>query len=248
MAVPTQSAADVADEYLAFQFAVLSLLSRVATHKLVKVVACTHAGELAPWGTVDVIPLVGQVAGSGQVVPHGTVYRLPYFRVQGGKNAVIMDPELDDIGLAAFCDRDSSAVRRDPEAAVSNANAGKATPPGSARQYDMADGMYFGGFLNGVPEQYIQYNADGIKVLSPTLVRVEAPRIELVGEVFQSAGDFHIADNLTVGGNTQMAGNLNVDGDITVPTGDVTAGTITLKTHHTSGVTPGGGTSGPPVP
>lgn len=248
MAVPTQTAADVADEYLAFQFAVKSLLSRISTHKLVKVVSCTNAGGVAPYGFVDVIPLVGQVAGSGQIVPHGTVYRLPYKRLQGGLNAVIIDPEPDDIGLAAFCDRDISAVKADPEAAVANVNAAKTNTPGSARQYDMADGVYFGGFLNPQPTQYVQFlpGGAGIKVLSPTLVRVEAPTLELVGEVFQTEGDFHIADNLTVGGNTQMAGNLNVDGNITVPSGQVTVQGIGATTHkHPTAPT---GPVSPPIP
>jgi phage baseplate assembly protein V len=48
--------------------------------------------------------------------------------------------------------------------------------------------------------------------------------------------------------STVMTGNLRVDGSITVPTGDVTAGNITLKTHKHGGVVPGGGTSGGPVP
>lgn len=231
MATSLQNPRDVASDYLALVFVIQQLLGRLSTVTLVKVVACTNDGGLAPWGTVDVIPLVNQVTGDGETIPHGTLFKLPYFRLQGGKNAVIIDPEPDDIGMAAFCSRDISAVKADPTAAVANANANKGgAPPGSARQFDMADGLYLGGFLNGQPEQYVQFNASGITVVSPTKVRVQAPTIELAGAVHQTNGDVTIA------------------GNITLPTGDVTAGSIGLKTHHHSGVQTGGGTSGPPVP
>lgn len=236
MAVSIQKPFDVADEYHALAFVIQSLLSRVATVALVKVAKCTNSGGVAPYGFVDVIPLVNQVTGDRQSVPHGTLFRLPYARLQGGINAVILDPQVDDIGLAAFCSRDISAVKADPAAAISNANAGKGgAPPGSARQFDMADGLYLGGFLNGTPEQYVQFNADGITVLSPTKVRVEAPTIELVGAVVQTGGD------------VSMAQNLQVDGTISSDT-DVLADGISGKNHTHGGVQAGGSNTAPPNP
>lgn len=50
------------------------------------------------------------------------------------------------------------------------------------RQFDYADGIYIGGVLNGVPEQYIQYSDTGIHMHSPTKVRITAPEIELDAE------------------------------------------------------------------
>ncbi len=236
MAVSIQKPLDVADEYLTLQFIIQQILSRAATLTLVKVVACTNSGGLSPFGFVDVIPLVNQVTGDRQSVPHGTLFRLPYFRLQGGTNAVILDPQPDDIGMAAFCSRDISAVKADPAAAVTNANAGKGgAPPGSARQFDMADGLYLGGFLNGTPEQYVQFNADGITVLSPTKVRVEAPTIELVGAVVQTGGD------------VSMAQNLHVDGTISSDT-DVLADGISGTAHTHGGVQAGVSNTAPPNP
>ncbi|MEB0167947.1 phage baseplate assembly protein V [Pseudomonas sp. CCC4.4] len=46
----------------------------------------------------------------------------------------------------------------------------------------------------------------------------------------------------------QFHGPISVDNSVTVTGGDVVADTISLKTHHTSGVQPGSGTSGPPTP
>lgn len=234
MAVSFQQPYTTADDYHALTFVIQQLLSRVATVTLVKVVKCTNAGGVAPYGFVDVIPLVNQVTADGQSVPHGTLYRLPYARLQGGVNAVILDPQVDDIGLAAFCSRDISAVKADPAAAISNANASKGgAPPGSARQFDMADGLYLGGFLNGVPTQFVQFNTDGITVLSPTRVRVEAPTIELVGQVNQTGGDASFAQNVQVGDS------------LTAQT-EVTAGTIGLTTHkHPTAPT---GPVSPPIP
>lgn len=45
-----------------------------------------------------------------------------------------------------------------------------------------------------------------------------------------------------------ISGTLTVNGDISVPTGDVHAGAIHLKTHKHTGVTTGGGVSGVPTP
>lgn len=242
MAVSIQKPLDVADEYLTLQFIIQQLLSRAATLALVKVVACTNNGGLAPFGFVDVIPLVNQVTGDRQSIPHGTLYRLPYMRLQGGANAVILDPQADDIGMAAFCSRDISSVKADPAAAVANANAGKGgAPPGSARQFDMADGLYLGGFLNGQPTQYVQFNDEGVTVVSPTLIRLEAPNIELAGEVLQSDGNFTMSQNL------QVDGTIHADGQISSDT-DVLADGISGKTHTHGGVTAGGANTAVPNP
>ncbi|KAG0922750.1 hypothetical protein G6F31_019785 [Rhizopus arrhizus] len=71
--------------------------------------------------------------------------------------------------MAAFGSRDLSAVK----ASKQQSN------PGSWRTHDMADGLYFGGLLNGTPVQYVQFTAGGINVVSPSKVTVQAPNIEL---------------------------------------------------------------------
>ncbi len=121
------------------------------------------AGVLAPAGTVDVLPLVSMIDGfvdpkSGQMghsIPHAIVYGLQYFRLQGGTNAVILDPAIGDIGMAILSDRDISSVVQ---------NKGQANP-GSQRRFDLADGVYVGGILNGTPTQYVQFTATGINIV-----------------------------------------------------------------------------------
>jgi hypothetical protein len=125
-----------ASEYNALAFVVGQLLQKMQTVTLVRVVAVSNDGGVSPVGTVDVQPLVNQMSGDRKPTPHGTVYGVPYFRLQGGTDAVILDPKVGDIGMCAFASRDISAVK------VAKAPAN----PGSFRMYDWADGLYFGGF------------------------------------------------------------------------------------------------------
>ncbi|WP_244126208.1 oxidoreductase [Burkholderia gladioli] len=156
-------------DFNAQSFLVWQILRQISGARLVTVKAVTSAGDVAPVGFVDVQPLVNQLDGSDQAVPHGTIYHLPFFRLQGGANAVIIDPQVGDIGVAIIEDRDISSAK---------ANRGFANP-GSKRIFDMADGLYVGGFLNGAPQQYVRFSAVGIEVVSPTKVTLSAPLVEV---------------------------------------------------------------------
>ena len=133
---------------------------------LVTVQSVTNAGTVSPVGFVDVQILVNQIDGDGTSYPHGVIYGVPYFRLQGGASAIILDPKAGDIGIAVFADRDISSVK---------ANKAQANP-GSRRQFDPADALYLGGFLNGLPSQFVQFlpNGGGINVVSPGAVKIQA--------------------------------------------------------------------------
>ena len=204
-------------EFNAQYFFVLSLLSRVHTSTLVEVMAVTNSGTDIPAGFVDIRPLVNQIDGAGNSVPHGTIYHCPYFRLLGGANAVILDPEVGDIGLACFAERDISSVL---------ANQAQANP-GSRRQFDYADGMYVGGFLGQTPTQFVRFAVDGIFITSPAKITLQAPDIEFDGA-------------------THTTGAVTGDATATYQ-GNVTAGSIDLETHKHTGVQTGGGTTGGPV-
>jgi hypothetical protein len=135
-------------------FVINQLINKLSTATLVQVVAVSNTDEVAAVGTVDVVPMVGMVNGIGEVTEHGTIYNVPYFRIQGGTNAIIIDPKAGDIGLAVFCSRDISSVKKTK----------KRAPPASNRKYNMADGLYVGGFLNQAPETYIQFTDSGIEI------------------------------------------------------------------------------------
>lgn len=234
MAQGQQTNADVATEWATLQFVIRQILSRVATCALVKVVSCTNSGGVSQVGFVNVQPVIPMVDGKGVVWPHGVLYRLPYIRVQGGANAVILDPEPGDLGLAWFASRDISAAKSDDGRASLQGSA-TSIPPGSERQFDMSDGLYMGGVLNGIPAQYVRFAAGGVTVLSPSKVTIQAPTIELKGDVVQTDGDVSFSNDVAVGATLTAAT-------------DVVGGGINLKTHTHGGVQAGGGNSGPPNP
>ncbi|MDE1006998.1 MAG: oxidoreductase [Paraburkholderia fungorum] len=165
----TADATSGGSPYNESMFLIRQALAEISTAKLVQVLTVTNAGDLSPVGFVDVLPLVNQLDGSDNAVPHGTVHNLPYFRLQGGTDAVILDPKVGDIGLAVMADRDISAVK----ATKAQAN------PGSKRKMDAADGLYIGGYLNGTPQQYVRFSAAGIGIVSPSKITLSAPLVEI---------------------------------------------------------------------
>lgn len=161
-------------DWNAMRFAIQQQMLGLNTSMPVEVVSVRASG-VAPVGFVNIRILVSQVTGDDRTVDHGEIPNVPYFRLQGGTNAVIIDPEPGDIGMASFCSRDISAVK----------NARQAAPPGSRRSYDFSDAMYVGGFLNKAPTQYIQFTEGGILVHSASSVMVgdtEAALRRLVDE------------------------------------------------------------------
>lgn len=208
-------------------YIVESILSRLQTVTLVKVVA-VKGGGLAPVGMVDVQPLVSQIDGSGGVIPHGVIFNVPYMRLQGGGNAVVIDPQVGDIGMCGFCSRDISSVKANKAASA----------PQSKRRFDYSDGLYFGGFLNGTPSQYIMFSGGGIKIYSPTGIELEAPKtmiksptVQIIGNTTQN-GSF----SQTGGGAASFSGTLTTDGQIESKV-DVVGGGKSLV-NHTNGGSP----------
>lgn len=171
-------AAAGASERNASTFLFRQMLGKTGTIMLVQVKAVTNHGGLSAVGFVDIQPMVAQMDGAGNTVSHGIILNVPYCRLQGGANAVILDPEPGDIGIAVICSRDISSVKATK----------KPAPPGSRRRFDMADSVYIGGVLNGVPSQYVQMSTAGIAVTSPVKVTVTAPACDI------------ISNNVNVGG------------------------------------------------
>lgn len=176
-------------DYNNILFAITQAISKLQTSTLVRVEACTNSDEVSPVGFVDVVPLINQIDGDGNPTQHVTIYNLPYLRIQGGSNAVVIDPKPGDIGIAVFASRDISKVK----ATKAQAN------PGSFRQYDFSDGLYLGGVLNGSPIQYVRFKSDGIEIISPGTITLRGAQIVIDGPVSQSNGNVIIADDLLTG-------------------------------------------------
>lgn len=226
MGVGNQTPADVANDYASLAFTVQQKLSQLSTLTLVRIVDCTNDGGIALVGTVTVQPLVNMMSGDRIAFQHKPLYKLPYCRVQGGANAIIIDPVPGDIGIAGFCSRDISGVKKAQD--IAN--------PGSFRQFSMADGVYLFTCLGGVvPTQFIVMNDEGVSMKSPTGITLEAPTINFKGAVVQTAGD------------VTMSQALDVVGIIHSDT-DVVADTVSGKTHTHGGVTVGGANTAVPNP
>lgn len=184
-------------------------IANLGTPTLVQVKA-VHGGGAAIVGSVDVQPLVHQQDGQGRTTPHGVITGVPYLRIQGGASAIIVDPQVGDIGYVIVSGRDISNVIKDR----------KASAPGSFRMHSMSDCVYVGGYLNDAPAQYIIMTGDGVRIVSPHPVKIEAQSVEIDCDT-------------------------TINGDLAV-SGDVKAGDISLKTHTHGGVQTGGGSTGTP--
>jgi hypothetical protein len=222
-------------EYNAISFLIEQAMLKMQTVTLVKVIA-VHGNGVGITGTVDVQPMVNQMQagpnGTQTAVAHGTIYGVPFFRLQGGSSAFICDPVAGDIGLCGFAARDISSVKS--TRAVAN--------PGSQRTYDWADGLYVGGFINGVPTQYIQAlaSAGGWKIVTPGDITLDSPLTEVTGD-------------LKVDGGTTLEGDTTVEGSTTLvgptTTADLTStGVITAAGFSGPGGTSPAGPPGPPGP
>lgn len=173
-----------ASDYNMLSFIIARALDEVQTVSLVRVTAVDTAAQ-----TVDVTVLVNLVTGANIQVPHAVISARPYFRLQGGTNAIIIDPAADDIGVMVFGSRDLSAVI----AAKGTAN------PGSQRRFSWSDGIYFGTVLSATALQYVKIDATGVTIVSPTAVKIQAPTITLQGNV-------HITGTTTGDGDGTFAG------------------------------------------
>lgn len=235
----SKRANDSTSEFNAMQFIVLQTLAAYSHAMPVKVVAVTNNGELSPVGLVDVQPMVNQLDGQGNAVRHGTINQIPYMRMQGGANAVILDPKVGDIGIAVFADRDISAVKANKD--IAN--------PGSMRWFDMADGMYIGGILNAAPEQYVQFSSAGIKLFSPTAIKLESSaKVEIVAPEVTIDATTSVevtTPTFTVNGDSQFNGTVDASGNISAPDG--VFGGKSFNSHKHGGVQTGGGQTGTPV-
>lgn len=207
------------------------MIRKVNTCELVKVLAVyPTAGSV---GFVDVQPLVQDRTTAGVVLEQAPIYKLPYMRLQGGVSAIVLDPVVGDIGLAAYAQRD-----------ITNVVATKAQGAAPTdRVFDAGDGLYLGGFLNAEPQQYLKFLPDGgIELVSTGDLTVSVP------------GDLNItvdgALNLTVGGNATVAAAATTwSGPVTFPDGITTpqakVNGVNMSTHRHQVIAVGSPTGSP---
>lgn len=157
------------------EYVITQLIRKIKTVDLVKVLAVyPTAGTV---GFVDVQALVQQQATNGVVIDNVPIYRLPYLRLQGGKSALIIDPAVDDLGVAMFAQRD-----------ITTAIATRAEGPAPTnRAYDAGDGLYLGGFLNQDATQWLRFFPTDGAELKTLLLTIDA-EVRTTGNVKVGTG------------------------------------------------------------
>ena len=226
-------------------FVIKRALSKLKTSTLVTVdpnwVAPTG---VAPVGFVNVIPMVGQVDGSGKVWPATTIFGVPYLRIQGGANAVIVDPQPNDIGFICTADSDISSAKA----------TGAAAGPASKRKFDLSDAIYVGGWnMNITPTSYVHVTQNSIDVVNPTQVNLQVsggasavltqPGMKINGTL-EVTGDTKLDSTLEVTALATMQAAMEIGGTISSVSGGSTPITISVPIVAQSSITATGAVSG----
>ena len=167
--VGLQRISDQASDFSATSAIVRRIIAGMGGPTIVQVVKVDSGTGLNPVGFVDIQILVQQQTGDGKVSSHGTIHNVPYCRIQGGKRAFIIDPEVGDLGLAVICNRD-----------ISNVKTAKAeAPPGSFGVFQHSDAIYLGGLLNGTPAEYCGWVDGDFHIKSAGKVIIDATSVSI---------------------------------------------------------------------
>lgn len=165
---------------LQMQEVIMSMIGTIHTAQLVLVTAVDASTE-----TCSIQPLVMMIDANNNTYERGIIENVPFFRLQGGSNAVICNPKVGDIGLAVFCERDISMVKR---------NRGKAIP-NSHRPYDINNAVYMGSYLTSAPTQYIEFLDSGMNIKTTGDININGMTIKSDGTIITRGGvtlDTHI--------------------------------------------------------
>lgn len=153
----------------------IKVLQRDMSTAIPVIITAVQAGDTNAAGYVDARPLVAQIDAWGNSLPMAVIHHLPYFRLQSGRAAVVLDPVVGDIGLAVFAQSDCSNVKQ---------GANQTVQPGSWRKFDQADGFYVGGFLNKSVDTFVRLAQDGsVTIKAPGNVTIDAPTVTYTGDI-----------------------------------------------------------------
>lgn len=195
-----------------------SLITNVNTAMPCKVVAIEKQEQRGVniVGFVDIQLMIEQTNGQKKGNETAIICNVPYIRIQGGTNAVIIDPEINDLGVAIFASRDITNFKE----------ARRQTPPATWRKFSISDAIYIGGIRNQKPVQYIHFRNDGIEIYSPKRVHITTPTVLIDSDnttintsaktTINANGGCEINAETTNNGNVKINGNTEISGDLLV--------------------------------
>ena len=187
----------------------IKTLTRDMSTAIPVIITAVQAGDTNAAGYVDARPLVAQIDAWGNSLPMAAIHHLPYFRLQAGRAAFVLDPVVGDIGLAVFAQSDCSNVKQ---------GANQTVQPGSWRKFDQSDGFYVGGFLNKSVDTFVRLAQDGVvTITAPEGVVIDAPTVRMTGDV-RADGKMDVVGDMTSGGKSYLDHtHMGVHGETTPP-------------------------------
>lgn len=209
-----QGIGSAAGELNAHQFQIDQSLWALRTAIPVEVKAVYGGGE-GSIPSVDVVPLVNQVDGIGNMTQHATIFNIPCIRIHGGGNAIIADPAVGDVGHMIISDRDISTIKK----------TWKQGPPGSRRKHSLADGVYHGAMF-GSAAQAVEFKSTGVKIYDKNgnIIEMSAGQIKVTGNLLVTGeviAGYGGADQVGLQTHKHKQGNDsggNVEADTAAPT------------------------------
>lgn len=199
-----------ASEFNAISFLVEQMIKGMVNTAIpVRVDSCTKPGVGGAAGYVSATPLVMQRGADGKSLQPVSLPQLPYYRVQAGTAAVVLDPQPGDIGLAVFSQQDASNVKEGTSEPVQ---------AGSFRCFDMSDGFFVSCHYGQTPTTYIHLDPETgeVTVKAPTKITLDAPTIELKGSLqMGNAAGSGTGDTMKITGNLDVTGSVKTDGNVT---------------------------------
>ena len=195
-----------ASEYNAISFLVEQMIKGMVNTAIpVRVDSCTKPGVGGAAGYVSATPLVQQRGADGKSLQPVSLPQLPYYRVQAGTAAVVLDPQPGDIGLAVFSQQDASNVK---------AGTSEPVQAGSFRAFDMSDGFFVATHYGQTPTTFVHLDPEKgeVTIKAPTKITIDAPQIELKGAV--TMGGAGSSDTITLDGSIVTNGNISTSGEV----------------------------------
>lgn len=190
-------------------------ISEINTVLPVQVLAVRNSG-LNPVGFIDCKPLIMEKnAQTMENLEMPTQYNIPYFRLQGGQNAIIIDPKQGDLGFVVISQRDISRIKE---------MRAKAESP-SLRKYNLSDAIYVGGILNGTPSNYIFFDGNKITINATSDINiVSGGKVDV-----KASGDV----NINAGGKVGISASA-IEANCAISCTDVVTGSFSANSHtHT---------------
>ena len=241
--------------YNATQQQIEARLQKIETAFVAKIDTCQSSG-IAGAKTVSATPLTQMTDGNGNGYQSPPYPSLPHYRIQQGKAAIIMNPRPGDVGVFVCSKRDISKI------SVSNKSP---APPDSTRSFSCSDAVMVGSIHTETPTYYISFEDDdkilihapaGVTIESDAFVDVKAPKVTVKADTVTVTASQSVTVNspeITLNGHVTVTGGINVgggqgaivSGSVKVDQ-DVTAGSISLRSHVHGGVQSGNSTTSAP--